>query len=170
MILIVLAPTLCFAQKTVPYLEGDTLYTSSGFKIYKGQTLQLTEGTGRGGYFRFIRNAWDTQPIHLTNSAITIIKMEKFAKTPLNNSYVWVKVRVIYHDGTTGKGGLKINFDKAIQSFRGMPSEIIVPDEFKIKEKTGTTDEELKKLQDLLDSGTITREEYDAEKKKLLKQ
>lgn len=50
--------------------------------------------------------------------------------------------------------------------------EISVPDEFKPKEKpvasTISTADELKKFKELLDSGAITQEEYDGQKKKLL--
>ncbi len=39
------------AQK-LPRFENDTLYTSCGYKIYKGKKLSFAEGTGKDGNFR----------------------------------------------------------------------------------------------------------------------
>ena len=167
-IALLLSPIICLAQKPVPCLEGDTLFTTSGFKMYKGQTLQLTKGTAKGGNFRFIRSAWNAEGITLTGSLITIKQFKKLVITPLGNGYIYVKVKVVYHDGSKGGGELKINFDKAIQPFADLPGEIVVPDEFKVKTATGTVEEEMAKLNKLYQDSIITKEEFEAQKKKLL--
>jgi len=50
-------PLILQAQQTVPRFEKDTLYTSSGYKIYKGQILRLASGTAENQKFRFIKFA-----------------------------------------------------------------------------------------------------------------
>jgi hypothetical protein len=39
----------------LPKLENDTLYTTTGFKIYAGQNLTLGTGSTSDGDFKFIR-------------------------------------------------------------------------------------------------------------------
>jgi hypothetical protein len=74
---------------------------------------------------------------------------------------------------TFGSGRYEIDVDNAISS-----GEIVVPDEFKPKPKVATTVVEVKqqvsvadeliKLKKLYDDGVLTKEEYEAQKKKLL--
>ena len=46
LMILLLCPLLLTAQNILPRFENDTLYTSSGYKIYKGLTLQFGNGTG----------------------------------------------------------------------------------------------------------------------------
>jgi hypothetical protein len=39
---------------TYPRIQGDTLFTSSGYPIVKGQKVQLGKGTASGGTFEYI--------------------------------------------------------------------------------------------------------------------
>ncbi len=75
---------------------------------------------------------------------------------------------------TFGSGRYEIDVDNAIAS-----GELLVPEEFRPKPKGTTVVEvkqkisvadELVKLKKLLDDGILTKEEYDAQKKKLLEQ
>jgi hypothetical protein len=65
---------------------------------------------------------------------------------------------------------MKINFDKAIQSFDGKPGEITVPDIFQIRPKVESLAEEIEKLNKLYQDSIITKDEFEAAKKKLLNQ
>ncbi|MBK9484671.1 MAG: hypothetical protein IPO01_05515 [Chitinophagaceae bacterium] len=53
--ILLLCPLISMAQKPGSRFENDTLYTSSGYKIYKGQIIQLASGTGENSKFRFIK-------------------------------------------------------------------------------------------------------------------
>jgi hypothetical protein len=131
LITILILPVFCFAQKKLPRLEGDTLYTTNGTKWYIGQTLKLTEGSEKNGNFRFIRNAWGTEGIHLTNTLVAIKEFKKFVITGLNNAYIYMKISATFKDGSKAGGELKILFDKALLPYDGKPAEIIVPDQTK---------------------------------------
>ncbi|MES1225758.1 MAG: SHOCT domain-containing protein, partial [Bacteroidota bacterium] len=73
-----------------------------------------------------------------------------------------------FNDNSTFKTTFEINFDGAIAS-----GELIVPDGFKSKitgSNSASVADEITKLKKLLDDGTITKEEFEAAKKKLLQQ
>jgi hypothetical protein len=53
--ILLLGPLYLTAQTNLPRFENDTLYTTSGYNIYKGQVLHLANGTSDAGYFRFIK-------------------------------------------------------------------------------------------------------------------
>jgi hypothetical protein len=129
LIITLIIPAFCFAQKKLPRLEGDTLYTTNGSKIYIGQAIQLTNGTENNGNFRFIRNGWGTEGIHFTNTLVTIKEFKKFVITGLNNAYIYVKISATYKDGSKAGGELKILFDKALERNNGNPPEIVLPGE-----------------------------------------
>ena len=78
-----------------------------------------------------------------------------------------------------------MDFDKAIESINGQPAELTVPETFKtrrtetvpveMKKQTTVDDikklmvaDEIKKLFDLYKAGALTKQEYEAQKKKLL--
>jgi hypothetical protein len=120
--------SICFAQTR---FIKDTLYTESGFKIYKGQTLQLGDGSGKGGSFRFVKQGSESVHTKFKNCKVEVLEMGKLKVSSLQNAYIHLTVRVFYKDGTHTKEYLKLNFNKAINSNDGFPSEMIVPDEFK---------------------------------------
>lgn len=60
-------------------------------------------------------------------------------------------------------------FDNAIEGVQGMAPELIVPEEFKNKSQKSAADE-IAKLFKLYQEGAISKEEFEAQKKKLLDQ
>src|SRR6187402_2771059 len=50
-----LCPLFTTAQTYLPAFENDTLTTTGGYKIYKGQVLQFASGSSSAGYFRFVK-------------------------------------------------------------------------------------------------------------------
>jgi hypothetical protein len=166
----------CFAQE-LPMIKGDTLYTTSGFKIVKDESLKIGVGTMTDGDFKYIRinsaslfNNYSTTGYQgLANQANAL---------PRSKSGFLMKVVKLQKRGSGKKGfayyillsgfpRYEVDVENAIRF-----GEIVVPDEFKPKSETATQTlsaaDEIKKFKALLDSGAITQEEYDAKKKKLL--
>ena len=52
---LMLCPLLSTAQNNLPGFLNDTLTTSGGYKIYKGQILHFATGTSAAGYFNYIK-------------------------------------------------------------------------------------------------------------------
>jgi hypothetical protein len=160
-----LSPLLSAAQ-TLARFENDTLYTSGGYKMYKGQTLHFGNGLGNGGTLRFINSKNGIPESKIVNNSIVIKKLKNFGVSALGNTYIEVMGTIIYKDGSKGGVDLHIAFDNAIKGLGGLPGELIVPDEFKPKENVS---EEISRLHKLYQDGIITKEEFERQKQKLLK-
>lgn len=164
---LVLSPLLSIAQKQIPRYQNDTLYTTSGFKMYKGQTLQFGKGTRPDGKFRYVNIKSETTSAALANNTIVIKKMKNFGISILGNAYIQIIGTFTFKDGSNGYIDIHMAFDRAIENSLNLPSELIVPDEFRNKAVMSVADE-LKKLNKLFLDGILTKEEYEVEKKKLL--
>jgi Short C-terminal domain len=194
---ILLCPLLSAAQNNLPRFEKDTLYTSGGYKIYKGQILNLATGSSEAGYFRFIKfhsNMSKNNTYTLQNSTILVNKLKEVKNSGPDDNIIRIFGTVTYKDGLKEEADILMNYEKAIAGFAGQPAELTVPEEFKNKptstapveiknqsvaveiKKQATTDEmiklmvadEIKKLFDLYKAGAITKAEYETQKKKLL--
>jgi hypothetical protein len=51
---ILLCPLLLTAQDRNPKFENDTLYTSSGYKIFSGTTIEFAKGLERYNRFKYV--------------------------------------------------------------------------------------------------------------------
>jgi Short C-terminal domain len=160
-------PGLLKAQKTLPRFENDTLYTTSGFKIYKGQTLHFGKGSGRNGKYRFINIKNGITSKSFANTSMVVKELGNFGISVLYNGYIQITGTLTYKDGTTTFLDIHMAFDHAIENSPKLPSELIVPDEFRNKER-GNISDELIKLYKLYSDGDLTKEEYEAQKKKIL--
>ncbi len=167
LIVLLFCPLLSLAQNMVPRYENDTLYTSSGFKMYKGQTIQFGKGTRPDGKFRYINIKSETTSEALTNKSIVIKKMKNFGISALGNAYIEIYGRIVFTDGSKGYVDIHMAFDRAIENSPNLPSELIVADEYRNKAIASVADE-LKKLNKLYLDGILTKEEYEAQKKKFL--
>ena len=167
--LLVLLPVISIAQKTVPRFENDTLYTTSGYKIYAGLTLHLAKGTGYNGNFRFIKAKTPNGTSSFANTVFVVEKLKDYNISDLGNAYITVESSRLYGDGSKTKINIALVFDKAIEGLPGLPSELIVPDEFKAKQKSSAADE-IAKFYELYQKGIITKEEFETQKRKLLNQ
>ncbi len=172
------------SDTTLPRLVKDTLFTMSGYKIVVGQEINLGTGSTPDGDFKFIRrnsSGFGTMMVMTDNNSYNKSQLSlprnlaghkgKVAKiVTRGNKKIGIKYEPLV---TFGAGRYEIDVDNAIAA-----GEIIVPDEFKPKPKTATTvvevkqqvsvADELTKLKKLLDDGVLTKEEYEAQKKKLL--
>ena len=168
LILLFINPFIATAQKPLPRFENDTVYASSGFKIYKGQLLTFSKGTAHGNTFRFVRLAsrWHEADV-LTNNKCIVKRLSRYKVTPLGNAYIFVVAQLTYKDGSKGDIDFNLAFDNAIDGASGFTAELTVPEEFKNKNKASVSDE-LSKLYRLFQEGILTKEEYEAQKQKLL--
>jgi Short C-terminal domain len=164
-----LFPLILSAQKIVPRFENDTLYTTSGYKFYKGETLYFAKGTGSNGTFRFIKIANVSAEAKFANTSMVIKKLKDFTVSGMGNAYIKVIGILTYNDGSKIEVPFNVAFDRAIESFPGLPSELIVPDEFRNNYKESVADE-IRKLFKLYQDSILTKDEFEAQKKKLLDQ
>jgi hypothetical protein len=130
-LLLCMLPLFVLAQKQVPRLENDTLYTKSGFKIYTGQTLHFAKGTGKDGKFRFIKIKNEIPETKLTDNLIVVKKMKNFGISVLGNAYIEIIGSIVFKDGSRGSVDLHMAFDNAINGYEGFKNEVIVPEEFR---------------------------------------
>jgi hypothetical protein len=164
-----LFPFLSPAQNILPRFENDTLYTSSGFKIYKGLTLQFGNGTGDNGNFRFIDVKTGKFSYRLANRSFIVKKLRQFENSVFGIGRIELVGTFIFKDGTKNYMELLLIFDKAIGNSLDLPGELIVPDEFRNKQNLSIA-WEIRRLYELYKKGDISKEEFEWQKKKLLEQ
>ncbi|MBL7703219.1 MAG: SHOCT domain-containing protein [Ferruginibacter sp.] len=193
-----LSPFISAAQNNLPSFLNDTLTTTGGYKIYKGQTLQFGTGTSAAGYFNFIKfhQGMAKNNTYTLQSGTMLVKNLKAYKYsgPDNNS-IRIAGTVTYKDGKKEEADILVNFERATEDYDGQPSELNIAEQFKRKpgqatvkqetkkqpaaaepQKQSTPEDlkkilvadEIKKLFDLYKAGALTKEEYEAQKKKLL--
>ncbi len=191
-------PLFSSAQNNLPRFEKDTLYTTGGYKIYKGQTLYLANGTSEAGYFNFIKfhpGLAKNNTYSLQNSTILVSKLKAFKYSGPDNNSIRITGTLTYKDGKQEETDIVMNFERATEDYDGLQSELNVPEANKIKRSAGAatpetkkqtvaaetkkqtgSDEikniliadEIKKLFDLYKVGALTKEEFETQKKKLL--
>jgi hypothetical protein len=170
--LLLLIPSLCFSQIKAPKFEHDTLYSTCGYNLYKGQQVHILNGSAKKK-FRFLRSI--DYSGYLNDLRLTITDIKNYSVSSLGNGYITFVGSVTFKDGSKGRIKLKMNFERAMRPFADFPSEIEVPEQYRAalgeasSGKTSVADE-IRKLKELLDEGAITREEFDTQKKKLLNQ
>lgn len=171
-------------DSTLPRIVEDTLFTTYGYKILRGKEIKIGVGSMPDGDFKFIRvNAGSLFAYHSTTGYQGLANQAN--SFPRSQSGLLFKIKAIEARGSKKHGynyyakigfGMKnyeIDVENAIAS-----GELSVPDEFKpkpknlsvvIEDKKGSSvADELKKLKELLDSGVLTKEEFDTAKKKIL--
>ena len=166
---LMLLPFVSIAQKPLPRYENDTLYTSSGYNIYIGQVLQFGIGSGRDGKFKYVNIKNNVPFSTLKNNSIEVKQMMNYGISILSNAYIEIIGSFTYKDGTKGVIDIHMAFDRAIEYSGKLPGELLVPGEFKFRLK-GTVAEEINKFYELYKEGFLTKEEFEAQKKKLLGQ
>lgn len=162
-----LFPFLSMAQEPMPRLENDTLYTLSGYKIFRGQTLEFANGLERYGRFKFVSVKNGILSTSLTNCPVIVKEFRKFwISKGLNNGYIVFDGYLIRKDGSRDYIVLQMAFDRAIENSPVLPSEIKVPDEFRNKYKRNIKREK-QFLYNLYQDKVITKSAYQEMKKKL---
>ncbi len=169
LLLLLAVPVVLSAQVSKGEFVKDTLYTSTGFKIYKGQTLHFGVGKREDGKFRYINIKNDVSYKSLTNNSIVVKKLKNFGISMLGNGYIEIIGKITFKDGSKGLIDIHMAFDHVLEETTRSPAELIVPEEFRIKQIENTT-AELERLYKLYQDGAITKEEYEIQKKKLTKE
>lgn len=189
--LILIATVLFFAKSnaqvadsTLPRIEKDTLFTTSGFRLVEKQEIKIGVGSTQDGDFKFIRR--NSASLFAYNSTTGYQGLANSANAfPRNEAGLKYKIKSIEKRGNKKHGyvyyakigsGLinyEIDVENAIAS-----GEIVVPDEYKPKSKVTpvvvevkqqvSVADELAKLKKLFDDGVLTKEEFESQKKKLL--
>ena len=193
---LLLCPLFLTAQNAQPYFQNDTLTTSGGYKIYKGQILQFANGTSAAGYFNFIKfhvSLAKNNTYILQNSTIRVKNLKSYKYAGPDNNSIRITGTLTYKDGKQEETDIIMNFERATQDYDGQPAELTIPEAYKrkptetlreeikkqsaveTKKQTAPDDlrkllvaDEIKKLFDLYKAGALTKEEFEAQKKKLL--
>ena len=162
-----LIPVISLAQNT-PRFENDTLHTTCGYKIYKGMNLQFGKSTGQGE-FMYVNIKNNVPHPRLQNHSILINDLKEFGISALGNGYITIKGKLMINGNEREEIIVHMAFDNAIENIPGIPSEVIVPDEFKGKRKTDGA-KEIQRLDKLYTYGTISSEQLEFHKTKLMNQ
>lgn len=162
-----LCPLLSASQDPKPSYKNDTLYTTCGYKIYKGQTLYFNKGTGKNGRFRYISIKNGIVSGSLINNSIVVKELKNVVISPLDMGYVDIMGIIIFKDGSKGIIEIQIDYDKSIENVPDLPSELAVPPEFRNSSRV-ILHQELNKLFKLFISGAISKAAYEAKKNELL--
>lgn len=152
-----------------PALIDDTLYTSSGFKIYKGQLLQFGKPTGKRGNFRYVNIRTGITHNSVANRQVRVKELKEFGISALGNAYITIIGTLIVKNTDRMEVEIHMAFDHAIENVKGIPGELVVPDEYKGVVKTDKQ-AELKRIENLYLDEIISKEEFEAGKKNLLQQ
>jgi len=166
----------------LPMISDDTLFTTIGYPIVKGMDVKIGVGSTPDGDFKFIRiNAASAFAYYSTTGYQGLANQAN--ALPRNNSGLKYQVLRLEKRGSkkhgyvyycilkTGLAKYEVDVENAISS-----GELNVPNELKknttlaVLEKGVSVADELKKLKELLDQGIITQDEFETQKKKLLKQ
>lgn len=191
------SPFISAAQSNQPLFQNDTLTTTGGYKIYKGQILQFANGTSAAGYFNFIKfhqNMAKNNTYTLQSGFMLVKSLRGYKFSGPDNNSIRIAGTVTYKDGKKEEADILLNFERATEDYDGQPSELNIPEQFKRKPGQPTVSaetkqpatveskkqtvpaniknllvaDEIKKLFDLYQAGALTKEEYEAQKKKLL--
>jgi hypothetical protein len=165
------------------YVQQNGYVTNSGFTVKAGDELVLGKGTLPNKFFAFIYQS----PVgYFTETSLDASNRKSLISTFAGKK---VKVKRLQSYGTrrtgfnvvavVGAGDIVnywIELDQAIEA-----GEIVVPEPYAskldinkknapvvIQQGSVSVADEIKKLKDLYDSGVLTKEEYETEKKKLL--
>ena len=163
---LLLYPFISSAQEPMPRFENDTLYTASGYKIFRGYTLEFANGLERYGRFKFVSVKNGILSTSLTNCSVIVKEFRKYWISGLNNGYIVFDGYLIRKDGSRDYIVLQMAFDRAIENSPVLPSEIKVPDELRNKYKRNIKRENLF-LYNIYQDKVITKAQYKEMKKKL---
>jgi hypothetical protein len=149
-----------------PALQNDTLYTSSGYKIYLGRLLQLGNATGKTGWYRYITFLTPTRPAAVEGKQLRVEEIKDLTFSVLGNAYINIIGTLMVNNKEGRELQLHLAFDHAIEDVRGIPGELVVPDEFRGVLKKDVQ-AEFKRVENLYLDEIISKEAFEAAKKYL---
>jgi len=156
--------------------EKDVYRCSSGWLIHKGDEIQLGSGSMPDKSFAFIKTA--SNGMQLIEDGSTREKKLDFRynnlKATVKDFYIYgVKKMGYYIIARLKVGALRqdMYIENAIEARElKTPAEYATAKRETIAVPNKSKADEIKKLKELLDSGALTQDEFDTEKKKILSQ
>lgn len=121
----------------MPAFENDTLYTSCGYPIYKGQLLQFGKAMGDRGKFKYVNIKNRFPPSSLQDNQVRVTKLKEFGISVFGNGYITIIGTVIVNNTEKGDIEIHLAFDHAIGHVPAIPGELLVPEEFRSRIKPG---------------------------------
>lgn len=162
-------PVSRFGTIYAPELNGDTLLTSCGYKIYKGQLLQFGRATGGRQRFHYVNIKNRVPPGTLQNNQVLVTKLKDFGISVLGNGYITIIGTLFVKSSNRGEIEMHVAFDNAIENIPGLPSELIVPDQYRNRLPVDPK-RDIPRLERLYQDGIISFAELQAFRDWLLKQ
>lgn len=153
-------PVLVVAQK-----NGDSLMTSIGWEIYEGDSIQLKSGTRDNGRFKYVQTAGAFGSTYEATFLPSMLGNRKYVVTKIKDQK-GVKIPLIVIRRVMGmEDRFAVDIENAILS-----GEVVIPEKYRKTQIPfgASVADELFKLKKLCDEGILTKEEFDAQKKKLL--
>jgi len=169
LVILLLSPFIVRAQEPGPLFKNDTLYTTCGYKIYKGKTLQIATGTGKKGKFRFISIKNGINPRSINNNTILVREIKNYRLNEPGSGRIEIVGTLVFKDGSAGSVEMDMAFDRAIEDAPDLPGELVAGAACKNNPEVKLVNE-LNRLFTAYTKGTIDRSTYEASKKKLLEQ
>ncbi len=166
LVILLLFPFTLIAQDPRPKFENDTLYTASGYKIYRGSSIEFNHGTERYGRFKYVSPKNGILSTSLINCTIIVKEFRKYWISGLNNGYIVFDGYLKRKDGTSEYIVLQMAFDRAIENSPVLPSELKVPDDYRNKYNRDLDREKLF-LYNMYRDKVINKATYTEMKKKL---
>lgn len=123
------------ATLSTPVYKADTLVTSCGYKIYKGQVLQFGMPAGRNDNFRYVKILNKVTVATLQNNQVTVSELKAFEISALGNAYITIKGSLRVNNTERKEIILHLAFDNAIGNLPEKPGELVVPEPFKSSKK-----------------------------------
>lgn len=163
--ILLLIPFLTKAQGFFGGTSVNEYKASNGVTYHVGDTVRLGRGTKSDGTFMYfedhglIPNPRSTRnlPKDFANAGATIKSIRKMKVNGIE--------KYLFSVNPGGPMRYTVFIDDAIEACEVKPCK--APDSAK-PATAGSVADEIKKLKELLDSGAITKDEYEAQKKKLL--
>ena len=133
-IILAFISTNIFAQDYVRF-ENDTIFTTCGFKIFKGQKLTFSNGSGTNENFRYVKIKGNDNPNRLRNKTIIVNKLSEYHVTMHGDATITIQSEISKESGQKKTIRFILFFEKAIYGYNGLSPELVLPDEYKIKIK-----------------------------------
>lgn len=175
------------AKKVPPYIDGDTLVTSFGYRIRKNDVIKIGSGSTNDGDFKYIRINANSLFRYYSNRGYNNLANSANAfprgESGLNYTVNELSMRGDNEHGYVYYAKIKlrntlVNYEIDVENAL-ISNELVLPEQFRkvkndvtkqviISQQPISVADELIKLKKLLDDGVLTKEEFESQKKKVL--